>query len=66
MKYRSFKDKKISLLGFGAMRFPTIERDGERVKSISDISVGDKLDVRLFDGILTASVERLTKKKGNV
>ena len=31
MYYRSFKDKKISLLGFGAMRFPTVEENGERV-----------------------------------
>jgi len=30
MKYRIFKDKKISLLGFGAMRFPTVEIDGEK------------------------------------
>ena len=31
MKYRNFKGKKISLLGFGAMRFPTFEQDGNRV-----------------------------------
>ncbi len=30
MYYRNFKDKKISLLGFGAMRFPTVEKNGER------------------------------------
>ena len=30
MKYRNFKDKKISLLGYGAMRFPTVEVDGKR------------------------------------
>ena len=31
MKYRDFKDKKVSLLGFGAMRFPTVEIDGQKV-----------------------------------
>lgn len=30
MEYRIFKDKKISLLGFGAMRFPTVEIDGKK------------------------------------
>jgi len=30
MKYREFNDKKISLLGFGAMRFPTVEIEGKR------------------------------------
>lgn len=30
MQYRDFKGKKLSLLGFGAMRFPTVEIDGVR------------------------------------
>ena len=36
MKFRSFKDKKISLLGFGAMRFPLIECGGERVVDFAE------------------------------
>lgn len=31
MKTRKFKDKELSLLGFGAMRFPTVECDGKHV-----------------------------------
>ena len=30
MKYSEFKGKKLSLLGYGAMRFPTVEIDGKR------------------------------------
>lgn len=36
MKYRSFKDKKISLLGFGAMRFPLIEQGGEKIVDFAE------------------------------
>ena len=36
MKYRSFKDKELSLLGFGAMRFPTVEKDGTRSVDIPE------------------------------
>nr|MBQ8890619.1 aldo/keto reductase [Clostridia bacterium] len=46
MVYKSFKDKKISLLGFGAMRFPTLE-DGE---------VDMELSERMIDRAIEAGV----------
>ena len=47
MQYRSFKDKKISLLGYGAMRFPTVEKDGKRVV---DIPYAERLIDRAIEG----------------
>jgi len=47
MKYRIFKDKKISLLGYGAMRFPTIELNGERVV---DFPYAERLIDRAIEG----------------
>ena len=46
--------------------YAIVEHNSARVSSIRDISVGDKVEVRLSDGKLLASVEALTKKKGNV
>lgn len=35
MKYRNFLGERVSLLGFGAMRFPTVERDGKKVVDLA-------------------------------
>ena len=49
MKTRQFKDKEISLLGFGAMRFPTKEENGERVVDL-------ELTERMIDRAIEAGV----------
>ena len=45
--------------------YAIVEYNSERVKSVDCLSVGDKVEVRLSDGNLLASVDGLTKKKGN-
>ncbi len=44
--------------------YAIVEHNLKRIKSIGDISVGDKVELRLSDGKVIAAVEGLTKKKG--
>jgi exodeoxyribonuclease VII large subunit len=44
--------------------YALVECGSAAVKSVSDVSVGDKLSVKLSDGTLSVSVDSLTKKKG--
>lgn len=50
MIYREFKDKKISLLGFGAMRFPTLEDGSVNIPEVEKmIDHAIKSGVNYFD-----------------
>ena len=46
MKYNIFNGKKISALGFGAMRFPTVVRDGE---TVVDLPLTEKMLCRAME-----------------
>ena len=49
MIYREFKGKKLSFLGFGAMRFPTLELDG---KKTVDLALTEKMiDEAIAEGV---------------
>ncbi|MBR6650896.1 MAG: aldo/keto reductase [Clostridia bacterium] len=48
MIYKDFKGKKLSALGFGCMRFPTIEDDGSK---IDEASTGEMIDYAIKNGI---------------
>ena len=48
MIYKDFKGKKLSALGFGCMRFPTIEGDGSK---IDEAATAEMIDYAIKNGI---------------
>ncbi|MBR4071086.1 MAG: aldo/keto reductase [Clostridia bacterium] len=48
MIYKDFKGKKLSALGFGCMRFPTIEDDGSK---IDEAETAEMIDYAIKNGI---------------
>ena len=45
--------------------YSVVEHDGAIVNKTADVAVGDCVDVRLTDGVFSAAVQKVTKKRKN-